>query len=75
MNDVYVGLFIVAATVFARSDRLVRGRAVLIAMPVIGVLLGSRSRAVGRGLRRALLLLILVRSALGRVLAIPGSPG
>jgi C-terminal four TMM region of protein-O-mannosyltransferase/Dolichyl-phosphate-mannose-protein mannosyltransferase len=77
MNDVYVGLFIVAAyTVFAALwTGWWKGRAAFwLAMPVIGVLLGLAlaSKWVAAYAIGALLLLILVRSALGRVLAILG---
>ena len=80
MNDVYVGLFIVAAyTVFAAVwTGWWRGRAAFwIAMPVIGLLLGLAlaSKWVAAYAIGALLLLILVRSALGRVLAILGLIG
>ncbi len=80
MNDVYVGLFIVAAyTLFAtiwtgwwRS----RG-AFWIAMPIVGILLGLAlaSKWVAAYAIGALVLLILIRSALGRVLAILGLIG
>ena len=77
MNDVYVGLFIVAAyTVFAALwTGWWRGRAAFwLAMPVIGVLLGLAlaSKWVAAYAIGALLLLVLVRSALGRVMAILG---
>jgi hypothetical protein len=80
MNDVYVGLFIVAAyTLFAALwTGWVRGRrAFWLAMPAIGVLLGLAlaSKWVAAYAIGALLLLILVRSALGRVLAILGLIG
>jgi len=80
MNDVYVGLFIVAAyTVFAAVwTGWWKGRAAFwISMPVIGVLLGLAlaSKWVAAYAIGALLLLILVRSALGRVLAILGMIG
>ncbi len=80
MNDVYVGLFIVAAyTVFAAIwTGWWKGRAAFwIAMPVIGVLLGLAlaSKWVAAYAIGALILLILVRSALGRVLAILGMIG
>ena len=80
MNDVYVGLFIVAAyTLFAAVwTGWWRGRAAFwVAMPVIGVLLGLAlaSKWVAAYAIGALLLLILVRSALGRVLAILGLIG
>ena len=80
MNDVYVGLFIVAAyTIFAAlwTDWL-RGRlAFWLAIPAIGVLLGLAlaSKWVAAYAIGALLLLILVRSALGRVLTILGLIG
>ncbi|MGZ8502744.1 MAG: phospholipid carrier-dependent glycosyltransferase, partial [Candidatus Limnocylindrales bacterium] len=77
MNDAYVGLFIVAAyTLFAALwTGWLRGRlAVWLAMPAIGVLLGLAlaSKWVAAYAIGALLLLVLVRSALGRVLAILG---
>ena len=80
MNDVYVGLFIVAAyTVFAAIwTGWWKGRAAFwIAMPVIGVLLGLAlaSKWVAAYAIGALLLLILLRSAIGRVLAIIGLIG
>ncbi len=80
MNDVYVGLFIIAAyTVFAAVwTGWWKGRAAFwIAMPVIGVLLGLAlaSKWVAAYAIGALLLLVLVRSALGRVLAILGLIG
>ncbi|HEX5149756.1 MAG TPA: phospholipid carrier-dependent glycosyltransferase, partial [Candidatus Limnocylindrales bacterium] len=80
MNDVYVGLFIVAAyTLFAALwTGWLRGRlAFWLAMPVIGLLLGLAlaSKWVAAYAIGGLLLLILVRSALGRVLAILGLIG
>ncbi len=80
MNDVYVGLFIVAAyTLFAALwTGWWRGRAAFwLAMPVIGVLLGLAlaSKWVAAYAIGALVLLILVRSALGRVLSIIGLIG
>ena len=80
MNDVYVGLFIIAAyTVFAAVwTGWWKGRAAFwISMPVIGVLLGLAlaSKWVAAYAIGALLLLILARSALGRVLAILGLIG
>ena len=77
MNDVYVGLFIVAAyTVFAALwTGWWRARwAFWVAMPVIGVLLGLAlaSKWVALYAIGGLALLILARSALGRVLAILG---
>ena len=80
MNDVYVGLFIIAAyTVFAALwTGWWRGRAAFwVGMPVIGVLLGLAlaSKWVAAYAIGALVLLILVRSALGRVLAILGMIG
>ncbi len=77
MNDVYVGLFIIAAyTLFAALwTGWLRGRlAFWLAMPAIGFLLGLAlaSKWVAAYAIGALLLLVLVRSALGRVLAILG---
>jgi hypothetical protein len=77
MNDVYVGLFIVAAyTLFAAvwtgwwSSRA----APWLAMPVVGLLLGLAlaSKWVAAYAIGALALLLLVRSALGRVVALLG---
>ena len=77
MNDVYVGLFIVAAyTLFAAIwTGWWRGRlAFWLGMPIVGVLLGLAlaSKWVAAYAIGALVLLLLVRSALGRVLAHPG---
>ncbi|HUP53897.1 MAG TPA: phospholipid carrier-dependent glycosyltransferase [Methylomirabilota bacterium] len=77
MNDVYVGLFIVAAyTLFAAVwTGWWRWRgAFWVAMPVIGLLLGLAlaSKWVAAYAIGALALLLLVRSALGRVVAILG---
>ncbi len=77
MNDVYVGLFMVAAyTVFAAIwTGWWRGRlAFWLGMPAIGLLLGLAlaSKWVAAYAIGALLLLILARSALGRVVAILG---
>jgi hypothetical protein len=80
MNDVYVALFIIAAyTVFAALwTGWWRGRAAFwLGMPVIGVLLGLAlaSKWVAAYAIGALVLLILLRSALGRVVAILGLIG
>jgi Gpi18-like mannosyltransferase/outer membrane protein assembly factor BamB len=80
MNDAYVGLFIIAAyTLFAAVwTGFWRGRwAFWASMPVIGVLLGLAlaSKWVAAYAIGALLLLILARSALGRILAIGGLIG
>ena len=80
MNDVYVGLFIIAAyTLFAAIwTGWWRGRAaVWFGFPAIGLLLGLAlaSKWVAAYAIGALVLLILVRSALGRVLAILGLIG
>jgi hypothetical protein len=80
MNDVYVGLFIVAAyTVFAALwTGWWRGRAAFwLGIPIVGLLLGLAlaSKWVAAYAIGALILLILVRSALGRVLAILGMIG
>ena len=77
MNDAYVGLFIVAAyTLFAAVwTGWWRWRgAFWVAMPVIGLLLGLAlaSKWVAAYAIGALGLLLLVRSALGRVVAILG---
>ncbi len=77
MNDAYVGLFILAAyTVFAAIwTGWWRGRAAFwVGMPIIGLLLGLAlaSKWVAAYAIGALVLLLLVRSALGRVLAILG---
>ncbi len=77
MNDVYVGLFIVAAyVVFAALwTGWWRGRlAFWLGMPVVGLLLGLAlaSKWVAAYAIGALVLLVLVRSALGRVLVILG---
>ena len=77
MNDAFVGLFIIAAyTLFAAIwTGFWKSRwAFWLAMPVIGLLLGLAlaSKWVAAYAIGALILLILVRSALGRVLAIGG---
>ena len=77
MNDAFVGLFIIAAyTLFAAiwTDFWKSRWAFWLAMPVIGLLLGLAlaSKWVAAYAIGALILLILVRSALGRVLAIGG---
>lgn len=77
MNDAYVGLFLVAAyTVFAALwTGWWRGRgAFWLGMPLIGLLLGLAlaSKWVAAYAIGALVLLLLVRSALGRVVAILG---
>ena len=75
MNDSYVTLFIVAAyTVFAAIYlRRWRGwSAALIALPLIGVLLGLALSAkwVGAYAIGGIVLLVLLRSAVGRVIAL-----
>ncbi|MGP1675521.1 MAG: phospholipid carrier-dependent glycosyltransferase, partial [Candidatus Limnocylindrales bacterium] len=80
MNDAYVGLFILAAyTLFAAVwTGWWRWRgAFWVAMPVVGLLLGLAlaSKWVAAYAIGALALLLLVRSALGRVLAILGLIG
>jgi predicted membrane-bound dolichyl-phosphate-mannose-protein mannosyltransferase len=77
MNDIYVGTFILAAyTVFAAVwTGWWRSRAAFwVAMPLIGGLLGLAlaSKWVGLYAIGSVVLLILARSALGRVLAILG---
>ena len=80
MNDAYVGMFIVAAyTLFAAIwTGWWRGRAAFwLGMPIVGALLGLglASKWVAAYAIGALLLLLLVRSALGRVVAILGLIG
>ncbi len=80
MNDVYVGLFMIAAyTVFAAVwTGWWRSRwAFWVSMPIIGVLLGLAlaSKWVALYAIAAMGLLILVRSALGRVTTILGLIG
>jgi hypothetical protein len=80
MNDVYVGLFIIAAyTLFAALwTGLWRGRAAFwVVMPAIGLLLGLAlaSKWVAAYAIGALGLLVLTRSALGRVVLIVGLIG
>ncbi|HSK51752.1 MAG TPA: phospholipid carrier-dependent glycosyltransferase, partial [Clostridia bacterium] len=80
MNDVYVGLFIIAAyTVFAAlwTGRWAGRSAFWIGFPLIGVLLGLAlaSKWVAAYAIGALVLLLLARSALGRVLLIVGMIG
>ena len=80
MNDVYVGLFIVAAyTLFAALWMgMLRGRwAFWIAMPIVGVLLGLGLSAKWVALYAVagLGVLILARSALGRLVLIVGMIG
>ncbi|HEX7471974.1 MAG TPA: phospholipid carrier-dependent glycosyltransferase [Candidatus Limnocylindrales bacterium] len=75
MNDVYVGLFILAAYVLFAGLWLGRWRfrgAFWVLMPVIGLLLGLAlaSKWVAAYAIAAMGLLILVRSALGRLLTI-----
>ncbi|MBF6604643.1 MAG: phospholipid carrier-dependent glycosyltransferase [Chloroflexi bacterium] len=77
MNDVYVGLFLMAAyVVFAGLWLGIWRRrwAFWVAMPAIGVLLGLglASKWVAAYAIAAVGLLVLLRSALGRVLAIVG---
>jgi C-terminal four TMM region of protein-O-mannosyltransferase/Dolichyl-phosphate-mannose-protein mannosyltransferase len=80
MNDAYVGAFILAAyTLFAAIwTGWWRGRAAFwFGMPVVGALLGLglASKWVAAYALGALVLLLLVRSALGRVVAILGLIG
>ncbi len=77
MNDVYVGLFIVAAyTLFAPLwlGRWRRPWAFWVVLPLIGLLLGLAlaSKWVGLYAIAAMAVLILGRSALGRILLILG---
>jgi len=77
MNDVYVGLFIVAA--YALFAALWTGRwrspwAFWVVLPVVGILLGLAlaSKWVGLYAIAGIVVLILGRSALGRILLILG---
>jgi Gpi18-like mannosyltransferase len=77
MNDVYVGLFLMAAYLLFAVIWLGIWRwrgAFWVAMPVIGVLLGLAlaSKWVAAYAMAAMVLLILIRSALGRVVTILG---
>ena len=77
MNDVYVGLFIVAAyAVFAAVwTGAWRGRlAFWVGMPLVGVLLGLAiaSKWVGLYALAGIVILILARSALGRLVILVG---
>jgi len=77
MNDVYAGLFIVAAiTLFAALwTGAWRARlAFWVGMPVVGVLLGLglASKWVGAYAIGAVVVLVLARSALGRLLLVAG---
>lgn len=80
MNDVYVAFFIVAAyTLFAAlSLGHWRGRsATLVGLPLLGVLVGlaCASKWVGFYAMGGLVLLVLLRSALGRWIALAGMVG
>jgi len=75
MNDTYVGLFIVAAyTAFAAVWLGAwRGRsAVLVGLPLVGILLGLALAAKWVGIYAigGIVLLVLLRSALGRIAAL-----
>ncbi len=77
MNDVYVGLFILAAYVvlaWLLVDPARRARSFWIAMPVIGLLLGLAlaSKWVAAYAIAGAILLILGRSALGRIIVVLG---
>jgi 4-amino-4-deoxy-L-arabinose transferase-like glycosyltransferase len=80
MNDVYVGLFIVAALtllIFLLEQPMAGRRArlaVLVGLPSVGVLLGLAlaSKWVGAYAVGAAVLLVLIRSPLGRGLALGG---
>ncbi|MFI5261883.1 MAG: phospholipid carrier-dependent glycosyltransferase [Candidatus Limnocylindrales bacterium] len=80
MNDIYVALFIVAAyTLFVPIylGLLRRRWAVALAIPAIGVLLGLAlaSKWVGAYAIGGIVLLVLLRSALGRLLALAAMIG
>ena len=77
MNDVYTGVFIVAAYLIFALVWLGSWRgwsALFVAMPLIGVCLGLALAAkwVGLYAMGGIVLLILLRSAVGRVLALSG---
>ncbi|HVQ21842.1 MAG TPA: phospholipid carrier-dependent glycosyltransferase, partial [Candidatus Saccharimonadia bacterium] len=77
MNDVYTGVFIVAAYLIFALVWLGTWRgwsALLVAMPLIGVCLGLALAAKWVGLYAigGIVMLILLRSAVGRVLALSG---
>ncbi len=77
MNDAYVGLFIIAAVLVFAAVWTGRWRApwaFWLAMPAVGVLLGLAlaSKWVGAYAIGAIALLVLARSALGRILLIGG---
>ncbi|HLA16482.1 MAG TPA: phospholipid carrier-dependent glycosyltransferase, partial [Candidatus Limnocylindrales bacterium] len=77
MNDVYVGLFIVAAyTLLAwlLVEPSRRSRAFWIAMPIVGLLLGLAlaSKWVAAYAIAGALVLVLARSALGRIVVVVG---
>ncbi len=77
MNDVYTGVFIVAAYLIFALVWLGTWRgwsALFVAMPLIGVCLGLALAAKWVGLYAigGIVLLILLRSAVGRVLALSG---
>ena len=77
MNDAYVGLFIVAAYVvlaWLLIDPARRGQAFWIAMPIVGLFLGLAlaSKWVAAYAIAGALVLILARSALGRVIVVLG---
>ncbi len=77
MNDVYTGVFIVAAYLIFALVWLGTWRgwsALVVAMPLIGVCLGLALAAKWVGLYAigGIVLLILLRSAVGRVLALSG---
>ncbi len=80
MNDVYVGFFIVAAyTLFAAlwTRTIIKRWAFWLAMPTIGLLLGLAlaSKWVGLYAIAGMGILILARSALGRLLIVLGMIG
>jgi predicted membrane-bound dolichyl-phosphate-mannose-protein mannosyltransferase len=77
MNDAYVALFIVAAyavLAWLLAEPLRRGRAFWLAMPIVGLMLGLAlaSKWVAAYAIAGAIVLILGRSALGRMLVIGG---
>jgi len=80
MNDIYVAFFIVAAyTLFTPFYLGIwrRRSALLVGIPLIGILLGLAlaSKWVGAYAIGGIVLLILLRSALGRIVALAGLIG
>ena len=80
MNDIYSGVFIVAAYVVFAALWLGRWRgrsALLVGLPLLGIMLGlaDASKWVGFYAMGGIGLLFLLRSGLGRILALGGMAG